>query len=485
MEEEGVGASSGTESRATLAGRGDPPLPRTIWYMGVKARVIPGFLGRVLEEEVPPGGTVVDLMSGSGVVAVYCAHRYRVIANDVQDYAAVIARAFIAHDPEEKAAFLGSVDPVKDLGESYDANLQRLAAAFAPALAVEDVFLRLHERGENGLDWCAGYRSVLGDPDALHLPAAAKMISEEALAACRADPRLRPARLATAYYANVYFGLRQCLVIDSLRAAIEDMDTRLPHAARKRVHYLSALLHAASISTSGTSHFAQPRHLTKDSELRAMAKRRLIDIRALFERFSGEILATVRRTEHVRGNIVLSNDCESLMEEADGVSRFRFTPPVDLVYLDPPYTADHYSRFYHVLEVLSRYDYPTLELDPRGGCLRGRYPALSSRYQSDFSRPVKVEDAFRQVIRAASGSGAKLVVSYASPSGLLLKQYARRCPGKDPVNLLEDLCLEGYEDVHTLRKPMLHSGQGEGGLRVNELLVVCRGPRGRRSPPRA
>ena len=32
-------------------------LHRTIWYMGAKARVIPGFLDRVVRREVPAGGT--------------------------------------------------------------------------------------------------------------------------------------------------------------------------------------------------------------------------------------------------------------------------------------------------------------------------------------------------------------------------------------------------------------------------------------------
>ena len=29
-----------------------------------------------------------------------------------------------------------------------------------------------------------------------------------------------------------------------------------------------------------------------------------------------------------------------------------------IVYADPPYTRDHYSRFYHVLETISLFDSP-------------------------------------------------------------------------------------------------------------------------------
>ncbi len=50
-------------------------LPPTIWYMGAKSRVLPEFLDRVLEEEVPEGGTVLDLFSGTGIVSAWCAGR--------------------------------------------------------------------------------------------------------------------------------------------------------------------------------------------------------------------------------------------------------------------------------------------------------------------------------------------------------------------------------------------------------------------------
>jgi hypothetical protein len=141
--------------------------------------------------------------------------------------------------------------------------------------------------------------------------------------------------------------------------------------------------------------------------------------------------------------------------------------------LDPPYTADNYSRFYHVLEVIAGYDYPDLERDRGGKVLRGRYPVLGSRFQSDFCRRSRVEDEFRKIIRAASAAGAKLVISYASPTGLLLKRYAAEGSRKAPLKRFQDLCREGYSRVRVLTCPLNHSGQGDSTLRVEEVLVVC------------
>ena len=468
---------------------------KTLWYMGVKARVIRGFLSRVLEEEVPRGGTVVDLMSGTGVVAAYCANLYRVFANDVQEYSYVICRSLIEHEPRSKEAFLASVDPDRDLRKAYEKNFAILERLHTPALEMEDALLERYAAGERGGRWCREYRRFLETPGAVYgdrrkpgriYSKAAELLSEDSISAYRDDPRRKPACLVTAYYASIYFGLRQSIALDSLRAALEDL--KPPFAERKRIHYLSALLHAASTCTSGTSHFAQPRHLTKDSELRAMAARRRADIFARLRECSEDVLSTVRNTRHLAGNQCFLGDYRALIRGEDrgatgkgkrggpeGGIRFEFPSSPDLVYLDPPYTMDHYSRFYHVLEVLARYDYPPLERSPSGTVVRGRYPQIAHRFQSDFCRRATVEGEFRRVARAAAGAGAKLVISYASPSGLLLKQYAKRT--SQPVRLLEKLCRECYGDVETRRLPLKHSGQGDKNLSVEELLVICRRPR--------
>lgn len=469
-------------------------LHRGLWYMGGKSRVLEGPLSRAIEEEAPRGTTVVDLMSGSGVVAAYCADGRRVFANDVEPYAWVVARSLIEHDEDSKGAFLRSVDPRRDLSEAYARNFEQLSRCYREPLEVEDRLLERFAAGERGSRWCAEYRRFLEEPGSLYggppldgarlYAAAAPLLREESVRRYREDPRRAPACLATAYYANVYFGLRQAIAIDSLASAIGAPARGDPLRERKRVHYLSALLHAASFSTSGTSHFAQPRHLGKDSELLAVARRRTADIFSRLEDCSRDILETVRRTSYVPGNEAFCSDYRAFLERAEagdgrspGAPAFRFPGEVDLVYFDPPYTADNYSRFYHVLDVLVDYDYPPLETDRSGRVVRGRYPAIERRFQSEFTKRRAVEGEFRTVIRASAAAGAKLIVSYASPTGLLIRRYAERHPGTDPVARLEAVCREAYEEVATEREPVLHSGQGDKNRAVEELVIVCRKPR--------
>ena len=459
--------------------------------MGVKTRVLPGFLDRILAEEAPPGSTVVDLMSGSATVAAHCANGRRVYSNDVQLYAQVIAASLIEHDPSTKASFLESLDLQQDLGSAYRLNLAALEHLYAPALEAEQRLLQRFAAGEEDPAWRADYRRFLADPDALYgssmrqqrtetsglYDGAQLLLSEESIRSYRAEPSRGPFCLTTVYYANVYFGLRQSIVIDSLRAAIEALPASDRYHASKRTHYLSALIHAASISTSGTSHFAQPRHFTKDSELRALAVRRSLDVFERFTSWSVEIARGARGIDHQSGNQAFSLPYRQFIAQGAEGPELRFPGPIDLVYLDPPYTADHYSRFYHVLEVLARYDYPELELDLRGDVLRGRYPKGDARFQSGFCHKTQVEEEFRTIVHASAGARAKLVVSYASPSGLLLKQYARRQPTQDPVELLCELCKTRYETVRVERLPLLHSGQGDRNLEIEEILVICTNPR--------
>ena len=261
-----------------------PRLHRSIWYMGAKSRLIPGFLERVLADELPPGATFVDLMSGSGVVSAWCAGMYRVISNDVQSYSAVIARSLIGHSPKTRDDFLAAVDPEADLARAYQENYDRLARYYEAALELEADFLKTYEAGRADDSWSVGYREYLRTAAELYPGVGSGSIAEpfrsaEPLLRARAGAGDSPACLATTYYSNVYFGLHQSLQLDSIRAAIDAVDEGDPWRELKQTHYLSALLHAASVSTSGTSHFAQPRHLSKDSELQAMAKRRLTDIR--------------------------------------------------------------------------------------------------------------------------------------------------------------------------------------------------------------
>ncbi|MGE0707701.1 MAG: DNA adenine methylase [Planctomycetota bacterium] len=477
---------------------------RTIWYMGVKTRLTDAIAAAV-EEAAPRAGAVCDLMSGTAAVSTDLARRYAVAANDVQAYACAIATAYICHGPDSRRA-LQELDPERDLGAAYRQNRDLLLARLGPAVALEDAFLRAaglepeaREAREDPRDRQAlgaadpepaprrgvprdarerasayrtfALRSTPAFEEERDVPAsgpfrgARELYSRAWVLARRASPRAFPYHLCTSYYPNVYLGLRQAIAVDSLRYAIDQLGG--PGAELRRAHYLAALLHAASVTTSATSHFCQPRGLVRDAEVDAVLQRRAVSIPSRLLAFSRAIRATVAGIQHRPGNRATCSGWRGAL--GDPALR------ADVVYADPPYTADNYSRFYHVLEVLTRYDYPELEVK-RGRVTKGRYPVLGARHRSGFCHRRQVERELAALVEACAARGAALVLSYGEENGLLFKVY--RDQGLSPRRARErflDLARARYRSVRLETETLMHSGQGDSNHQVTELLLIARG----------
>ncbi|MGE3425025.1 MAG: DNA adenine methylase [Dehalococcoidia bacterium] len=79
--------------------------------------------------------------------------------------------------------------------------------------------------------------------------------------------------------------------------------------------------------------------------------------------------------------------------------------PHDLVFVDPPYSAVQYSRFYHVLESIAR----GLRGDVSG---IGRYPDAAYRPKSRYSLKSDAEDALNQLLFLLSAKGARVILTF-------------------------------------------------------------------------
>src|SRR5439155_11172459 len=94
------------------------------------------------------------------------------------------------------------------------------------------------------------------------------------------------------------------------------------------------------------------------------------------------------------------------------------------VYVDPPYTKLQYSRYYHVLNTLLRYNYPPCE-----GV--GRYPPRSDRFSSKFEfQPAAAAREFEELFDTCSDLRLVTLVSYSNrgfvPLGDLAALMERR-----------------------------------------------------------
>src|SRR5690606_18929617 len=130
--------------------------------------------------------------------------------------------------------------------------------------------------------------------------------------------------------------------------------------------------------------------------------------RSVLDTFLRELdaLEPVGSREWRETNRVFNADALDLMRRM-----YLFGPRPSIVYADPPYTKDQYSRYYHLWETLVLYDYPKITG-------KGRY--REGRFQTEFAVKSKVVPAMNALAQLASMMHSDLVLSYPK-YGLLSK----------------------------------------------------------------
>lgn len=351
-----------------------------IRYMGNK-RELADSVGDLCEC-LPRDEPLVDLFGGMCNVAGAVASSARAVeVNDIQQYAELVARCLIGSRqgpplPSRVAASLRA---------DFDLNAEGLRARFARELRAESKAIRAADAGT--LRSCEErWRHVGND---------AEMASEAA--GLRKHPN-SPYRLCTLTFAWSYFGLLQSIELDSIRFAIDrGTDQGFDPTAQRWMRM--ALLQSASRVASTPGHFAQYLKANDDVAAKRIAAYRR---RPVWNTFL-EDLGTLRpygTTRWRRLNRVHREEACRLVESKASSA---------IYYADPPYSKEHYSRFYHVLETLERYDYPTAD-----GA--GRY--RPDRFHSDFAKASRVVEACERLFAAIAARGGTLLFSYPS-SGLL------------------------------------------------------------------
>ncbi|MEV8241439.1 DNA adenine methylase [Microbacterium testaceum] len=367
----------------------DSPL-RPIHYLGNKSRYLTQ-IAETIDSLVPHGAPVADLFAGTGIVSRALADSHPVFPVDIQAYSATLAKALcspVAYSADERRAI---VEAARDWIDSLPAPVEGLVRVESELMdiAVQDPlgFILLTEEGSLSSDNATDQ----------HL--------SEAKAAAR--PHLASAgATTTAYYGGVYFSYRQALEIDAIRHAIGH---RVGSHAEPTL--VAALLGVASdlVATVG-GHFAQPMRLrgrTDEPKRAAIAKslkfRRQSAFRVYDEWLSR--YSTITPSKY---------PCTPATEDfRTALGRQR--PPVAGIYADPPYTRDHYSRFYHVLETIALADDPGVAVAP-GTSLPSRGIYRLKRHQSPFSIRSQVVDAFDALFTLGQRLSVPLVLSY-SPQG--------------------------------------------------------------------
>jgi hypothetical protein len=221
----------------------------------------------------------------------------------------------------------------------------------------------------------------------------------------RANSWLSPVSRLSRHFAGPYFSYLQSCGLDAMLA--------LAHQAEgeERDIFLAIVLSTASevVNTIG-KHFAQPIRPTnsrgeiKFGLLQGAIRQRAVDPFAVAMSFA----------ERYAEMSVAEASHEAVCMDYEAFLNDQRLSDIAVVYADPPYTRDHYSRFYHVLETM------VLSGDPEVSTsnIRSSVPRLSrglyrrDRHQSPFSIISRAPAAFKILFERISARRIPLVLSY-------------------------------------------------------------------------
>jgi len=392
-----------------------------ISYMGTKRQLAPAVADAI---GAAKSGVLLDAFSGMCSVGEEVGTSRQIWTNDAQVFAAEVGAALFTtrHVPLHPTA-------ISDL----------LYARFSHIKA------KLKRK----------YVEALGYEEAMLLGPESKIYSRyiklsKSLAKYR--PTKRRDALFCSTYANAFFGTRQALEIDAIIGAINGAAAERTINADQRRWLMIALGRTLLRTSTSTGHFAQ--FLKPNSNYVGVFRRQRMRRVWTELLMASDELEPLGNTAWRKNNKSFNRDSLKLLPH---LAKKDLRPSV--VYADPPYTDDQYSRYYHVLETMMLYDFPTVT-----GA--GLYRA--DRFQTPFSLKSKVVCSMDALVHSVAKMGADLVLSYPT-NGLLhetdvtpeqvMKKYFRKV----------ERCHQASHDHSTFG-----ASKGPAKARVTEVIYLAR-----------
>jgi adenine-specific DNA-methyltransferase len=368
-------------------------VPHLLKYMGSKREIL-DFVSASIDSLEVKCEWVCDLFAGTSVVSGSLAHRFKVHANDIQVYSSIFSHTYF-----------------QDLS----------SISLDTIITVQDDCLKLIKKFRKAYpDLDFDYSNVKSLEDLNSLESNQKRLIEKQFGL--------GFHLFTKNYSGTYWSFEQCLWIDTIRAIAEKYKDSIEYYV-----ILSSLIFAMSYTSPSTGHYAQYRDVTEDNMADILTYRRK-SVWDYFERKFEELVL-------VLSTPLLENKVTSL----DYLDCLRIIEEGSIVYADPPYQSVHYSRFYHALETLVKYDYPKI-------AHKGRY--RDDRHQSPFCKKTTVDTAFLNLFKGVSDKNSHLVLSYCDTGMISLEKI---------IEISKKSMGDRYE-VSVLQKGHTHSTMGRNDV---------------------
>lgn len=344
-------------------------------YMGHKGRII-SAISNQMEKLMNDAHALGDAFCGSGIVAWALAERFDlpVLAGDLQSFAAARAASVVERNtPIQNLDFMGR----------WFLRAEGIIAETIESRRVPEtprtVVMGKYEIAKGSVEKTREY------------------LEKTLSAALRNNGHRWPITLA---YAGYYFSIQQALTFDALRAT-------LPKAKGERAVALSALIGAASRCSGSPGHTAQPLGIGE----RSLPHLLVAWNRSVFDYVREEVNLIAPRHAKVEGETCIGS-WEKMFDRL---------APGDVVFCDPPYSDVQYSRFYHVLETLSRGE--VIEVSGSG-----RNPPFKQRPESEFSRLSNARSEAERLLQFASDRELRLVITFPisrQSNGLAANTFAK------------------------------------------------------------
>lgn len=381
-------------------------IPSIIKYMGGKRDILNDVNEAIQRMNIQPK-VLCDLFAGTAIVSYAFSDQFDIVSNDIQQYSSIFAKTYFNKYPKkdkpEKVA--------KDISDQVLALIQ----------VSERQYPNFNFHYQEGMS--------LTQMEEIEK-------EEQKLIDLEFDYGFH---LFKKCYSGTYWSYDQCKCIDAIRCVAEKY--------RDTVYFepiMSSLIFSMSYCSQSTGHFAQYRSLTS-SNYQDILTYRLKNVLDMFSKRFAKILEELaeHRSKKYRITSLDYLDCISTLA------------PNTLVYADPPYSSVHYSRFYHAIETIVRYDNPQVQF-------KGRY--RGDRYQSPFDQKSKVIQAFTQLFRSIKAQRCHLLLSY-SDNGMVTVDELRDLA-------TQNLGLEYVEDFYSRDYQHRKMGRSdESVMDVHELLI--------------
>lgn len=398
-------------------------------YQGSKKNLL-DFIHENLEPYLSEDKVFFDIFSGTSSVGYSFKRNCNIIANDLELYSYYISKAVLS------ARITNYVDLKKKIKNEFDKllkqkmlKLQNTIDNERDLLAKEDIKGIFNLYQNNPTIWNGMIQNIDKNEYNLFLY----------------------------YYSGTYFGIEQSVQIDVLRQVIDKYSDE--DLVAKMIASVFYALKETVFSKDG--HMAQPLNIKKNIK-------KLLNVRAknIFKFFIDKLddFASDEFVQVRDKSEIYNMNFKDLINETNVLDR------VDVVYADPPYTDMQYSRYYHILNVFAKYDYPNPTIN-NGVYTKGLY--TENRNQSRLSQKSKSLDDLELLITSCNAKKVILVFSFAYPINPNIQKTDRYVFDVDD---LINVCQQHYgqNNVKVVTEQYQHSNNRNKATKsVNEYLIIC------------